>query len=72
MSCFARAATSRSVTGSERPSAPAFEEALRELEGATLSTIHGFMRTCLALVAPTMGLDPDLRSLGEWGGRGDV
>lgn len=36
---------------------PAFEEALRELEGATLSTIHGFMRTCLALVAPTMGLD---------------
>ncbi len=45
---------------------PAFEEALRELEGATLSTIHGFMRTCLALVAPTMGLDPDLRSLGEW------
>lgn len=45
---------------------PAFEEALRELDGATLTTIHGFMIQALRLVAPTMGLDPDFNVLGEW------
>ena len=43
-----------------------FEEAERELSGATLTTIHGFMREALRLVAPQLGLDPDVRSLGEW------
>lgn len=45
---------------------PAFEEAERELEGATLTTIHGFMIASLRLVAPQMGLDPDFKVLGEW------
>ncbi len=44
----------------------AFEEALRELDGATITTIHGFMIEALRLVAPMMGLDPDFRVLGEW------
>jgi ATP-dependent helicase/nuclease subunit A len=43
-----------------------FEEALRELDGATLTTIHGFMIESLRLVAPLMGLDPDFSVLGEW------
>ena len=43
-----------------------FLEAKRELEGASLSTIHGFMANCLRLVAPIMGLDPDFSILGEW------
>ncbi len=43
-----------------------FEEALRELDGATLTTIHGFMIESLRLVAPFMGLDPDFSVLGEW------
>lgn len=45
---------------------PKFEEALRELDGATLTTIHGFMIQCLRLVAPTLGLDPAFGVLGEW------
>jgi ATP-dependent helicase/nuclease subunit A len=45
---------------------PNFEEALRELDGATLTTIHGFMIESLRLVAPMMGLDPDFSVLGEW------
>ena len=45
---------------------PAFEEALRELDGATLTTIHGFMIAALRLVAPIMGLDPDFTVTGEW------
>jgi ATP-dependent exoDNAse (exonuclease V) beta subunit len=45
---------------------PNFEEALRELDGATLTTIHGFMIDSLRLVAPMMGLDPDFSVLGEW------
>jgi ATP-dependent helicase/nuclease subunit A len=45
---------------------PNFEEALRELDGATLTTIHGFMIESLRLVAPIMGLDPDFSVLGEW------
>ena len=43
-----------------------FLEAKRELEGASLSTIHGFMAKCLRLSAPIMGLDPDFSVLGEW------
>ena len=43
-----------------------FIEAKRELEGASLSTIHGFMIESLRLVAPIMGLDPDFSVLGEW------
>lgn len=45
---------------------PLFEEALRELGGATLTTIHGFMTDALRLGAPLMGLDPDFKVLGEW------
>ncbi|MDZ7706114.1 MAG: UvrD-helicase domain-containing protein [Trueperaceae bacterium] len=45
---------------------PAFEEARRELDGATLTTIHGFMITGLRLVAPLLSLDPDFTVLGEW------
>ncbi|UCH25370.1 MAG: UvrD-helicase domain-containing protein [Trueperaceae bacterium] len=45
---------------------PSFGEAVRELDGATLSTIHGFMVASLRLVAPMMGLDPDFSVLGEW------
>ena len=45
---------------------PAFEEALRELDGATLTTIHGFMIESLRLVAPMMSIDPDFNVLGEW------
>lgn len=45
---------------------PKFEEAKRELDGATLTTIHGFMIECLRLVAPLMGLDPNFTVLGEW------
>ncbi len=48
------------------PHRPKFEEALRELDGATLTTIHGFMIESLRLVAPMMGLDPDFSVLGEW------
>lgn len=43
-----------------------FEEANLELSGATLTTIHGFMMEALRLVAPQLGLDPDVRTLGEW------
>ena len=45
---------------------PLFEEALRELDGATLTTIHGFMIETLRLCAPMMSLDPDFSVLGEW------
>lgn len=47
-------------------SRPRFEEAARELSGAALSTIHGFMIGALRLGAPLMGLDPDFTVLGEW------
>lgn len=43
-----------------------FEEAKRERDGATLTTIHGFMIECLRLTAPLMGLDPNFSVLGEW------
>lgn len=45
---------------------PAFEEALLEIDGSTLTTIHGFMIAALRLSAPIMGLDPDFGVLGEW------
>lgn len=47
-------------------SRPRYEEALRELDGATLTTIHGFMALGLRLSAPIVGLDPDFGSLPEW------
>lgn len=46
--------------------AEAFERAHRELGGAVLSTIHGFMARTLRLSAPILGLDPDFGVLGEW------
>ena len=46
-----------------------FLEAKRELFGATISTIHGFMGHCLRLAAPMMGLDPDFSVLGDWEAR---
>jgi len=51
------------LTEEERP---AFEEARRELDGATLTTIHGFLIEALRLVAPLLSLDPDFTVLGEW------
>lgn len=45
---------------------PLYEEALRELDGATLTTIHGFMIETLRLCAPMLSLDPDFNVLGEW------
>src|SRR6056297_2684028 len=45
---------------------PRYEEALRELDGATLATIHGFMALGLRQSAPIVGLDPDFGSLPEW------
>ncbi|GIW33051.1 exodeoxyribonuclease V subunit beta [Meiothermus sp.] len=47
-------------------SQPAFQEAAREITGATLSTIHGFMGQCLRLAAPLLHLDPDFSMLGDW------
>ncbi|GIW37259.1 MAG: ATP-dependent DNA helicase [Meiothermus sp.] len=44
----------------------AFLEAAREITGATLSTIHGFMGQCLRLAAPLLRLDPDFSMLGDW------
>jgi len=43
-----------------------FERARNELQGAVLSTIHGFMIAGLRLNAPSLGLDPDFALLGEW------
>jgi ATP-dependent exoDNAse (exonuclease V) beta subunit len=45
---------------------PRYREALRELDGATLATIHGFMALGLRLSAPILGLDPDFGTLPEW------
>lgn len=44
---------------------PRFEEAARELGGACLSTIHGFLATAARLVAPNLGVDPDFLVIGE-------
>lgn len=46
--------------------APRFERARAELEGALLTTIHGFMNAGLRLNAPQLGLDPGFTSLAEW------
>ncbi len=43
-----------------------FRRARQELDGAVLSTIHGFMIATLRLSAPVLGLDPDFGVLGEW------
>ncbi|MEJ2290833.1 MAG: UvrD-helicase domain-containing protein [Deinococcales bacterium] len=43
-----------------------FLRARRELDGAVLSTIHGFLIATLRLSAPVLGLDPDFGVLGEW------
>jgi ATP-dependent exoDNAse (exonuclease V) beta subunit len=45
---------------------PLFLEAQRELGGAMLSTIHGFMISLLRLSAPLLGMDPEFSLLGEW------
>ncbi len=54
-----------SFTHEDKPRLAAAE---RELGGATLSTIHGFMGGALRLTAPLLGLDPDFSVLGEWEG----
>ena len=54
-----------SFTAEDKPKLAAAE---RELGGATLSTIHGFMGGALRLTAPLLGLDPDFSVLGEWEG----
>lgn len=43
-----------------------FATAARELDGAVLSTIHGFMIAGLRLNAPLLGLDPGFALTGEW------
>ncbi|MFO7546297.1 MAG: UvrD-helicase domain-containing protein [Trueperaceae bacterium] len=43
-----------------------YEAAARELGGAVLSTIHGFMIAGLRLNAPLLGLDPGFALMGEW------
>lgn len=40
-------------------------EALSELRGATITTLHGFFRTLLRLNAPGLGLDPDFAAQDE-------
>ncbi|MDF1522814.1 MAG: ATP-dependent helicase, partial [Trueperaceae bacterium] len=44
---------------------PRFEEAARELGGATLATIHGFLIAALRLVAPALAIDPAFVLQGE-------
>lgn len=46
-----------------------FQEAVQELDGATVTTIHGFMIAGLRLTAPAMGLHPDFSVIGEWEAR---
>jgi len=43
----------------EEAQQPRFEEALREVGGARMETIHGFMRGMLRTLAPALALDPD-------------
>ncbi|PZA08757.1 MULTISPECIES: exodeoxyribonuclease V subunit beta [unclassified Meiothermus] len=50
-------------------SRPRLEEAWRELPGATLATIHGFMIECLRRTAPLLSLDPDFSLIGDWEAR---
>jgi len=49
-----------------RGSEDRFRLARNELEGALLTTIHGFMIAGLRLNAPRMGLDPGFGILAEW------
>jgi len=42
-----------------------FEEAARELGGATMATIHGYLMLAVRSVAPSLGLDPDFVPYGE-------
>ena len=44
----------------------AVERARRERDGATLTTIHGFMASGLRLSAPQLGLDPAFGTLPPW------
>lgn len=53
------------LAGSPEP----FREAQREISGATITTIHGFMGQCLRLAAPLIHLDPDFSILGDWEAR---
>ena len=53
----------------EPPSEYRFEEARRELEGLTASTIHGFMIAGIRLVAPSLALRPDVSVIEEWEAR---
>src|SRR5690625_992685 len=46
-----------------------FRTAERELAGAVLSTIHGFMSRALRLNAPLVGLTPDFQVISEWDAR---
>lgn len=43
-----------------------YRAATKELDGAVITTIHGFMRAGLKLNAPLLGLDPDFVMLAEW------
>ena len=43
-----------------------FQAARRELPGAVLATIHGFMGRALRLNAPLIGLAPDFQVIGDW------
>src|SRR5690606_18173815 len=43
-----------------------YRAAVRELDGAVITTIHGFMRAGLRLNAPLLGLDPGFSMLPEW------
>jgi ATP-dependent exoDNAse (exonuclease V) beta subunit len=44
---------------------PRFEEAMREVGGARMQTIHGFMRGMLRSLAPALSLDPDFTATPE-------
>lgn len=62
-------ASLRATEGLEKADLEPFLEARRELSGASISTIHGFMGHCLRLAAPMMNLDPDFSVLGDWEAR---
>lgn len=47
-------------------SEPLFLAARREIPGAVLATIHGFMARALRLNAPLIGLAPDFQVIGNW------
>jgi ATP-dependent exoDNAse (exonuclease V) beta subunit len=47
------------------PSLEPYRTALREIGGATITTIHGFYRELLRLNAPALGLDPEFSYLDE-------